>query len=154
MANINNQDLMYPRLLRRIRAVLIDEVVLLAALIVWWFTIGVVEAWSPVAKIGSLFLVFLTIDPVLVAYTGGTVGHHLMGLKVRDARRDSKVNLLVATARGFLRYFLGALSLVFIILTRRHQALHDLWTQTTVVLNSPESYSNREKFTERPRAPS
>jgi uncharacterized RDD family membrane protein YckC len=143
------QSPMYPRLLRRVRAVLIDEFILLAALAAWWLSLGIMEDADLLLKIGSLFLVFLILDPALVAWTGGTIGHHIMGLKVRAATRDAKINFVTATIRGFVRYSLGWLSLVFILVTRRHQAIHDYVSLTIVVLRNPETLSNNEKFAER-----
>ena len=147
---MNPNRKMYPRLLRRVRAVLIDEVVLLAALAGWWATIGLSDA-SAAVKVVALCLVFVAVDPILVAWTGGTVGHHLMGMKVRSATRDKRVNLWVATVRGLLRYLLGAVSMVLILVTKRHQAIHDLATGTIVVLRDPERFPSREKFSERRR---
>lgn len=140
---------MYPRLLRRVRAVIIDEVVLLAALAAWWWTVGMADGASTALKVGSLCLVFVIVDPVLVAWTGGTVGHHLMGLKVRSAARDARINPLLATVRALLRYLLGALSLLLILLTKKHQAIHDLATGSIVVLRDPQRHSGREKLAER-----
>lgn len=148
---MNPNPKMYPRLLRRVRAVLIDEVVLLAALAGWWLTIGLSDA-SAAVKVGALCLVFMAVDPILVAWTGGTIGHHLMGMKVRRADRDTRVNLLVATVRGLLRYLLGAVSMVLILLTKRHQAIHDFATGTIVVLRDPQRFASREKFSERRHA--
>lgn len=139
----------YPRLLRRVRAVLIDEVVLSAGLAAWWLSIGIWDDANLTLKIGTLLLVFFILDPVLVASTGGTVGHHLMGMRVRDANRDAKASLMTATVRATIRYVLGWLSLLFILITRRHQAIHDYVAGTLVVLGRPERYSSREKFAER-----
>ena len=94
----------YPRLLRRVRAVLIDEVIPLGGLAGWWLSIGITEDGDLALKVGALVLVFFILDPLLVALTGGTVGHHVMGMKVRAANRNAKVSLLAATFRALVRY--------------------------------------------------
>lgn len=139
----------YPRLLRRVRAVILDEVILLAVLAAWWFGLGIDPNLHLGAKLSSLLLVFVILDPALVAFTGGTIGHHLMGMKVRVVARDARANLARACIRAVLRYALGWASLIFILMTRRHQAIHDYASQTLVVLKDPEHVPDAERLAER-----
>lgn len=139
----------YPRLLRRVRAVIIDEVILLGMLAAWWFGLGIDPGMHLAAKLGSLLLVFVVVDPVLVAFTGGTVGHHLMGMKVRELARDARAGLGMATVRAVFRYGLGWASLIFILVTRRHQAIHDYASRTLVVLKDPARVPGTERLPER-----
>ena len=61
-------------------------------------------------------------------------------------RHDENIGLFRATVRALLRTFLGWLSFVFILLTKKHQALHDYVTSTIVVLRRPETLPAHEKL--------
>jgi uncharacterized RDD family membrane protein YckC len=142
-------ELVYPRLLRRVRAFLIDSVLFVVVIYTWMLSLPAFGESHFLLKIVALILPIVIIEPGLVAFTGGTPGHHIMGLRVRDASRDENIGILRATARAIVRTFFGWLSFIFVLVTRRHQALHDYFTSTVVVLRSPESLSVREKFAPR-----
>jgi uncharacterized RDD family membrane protein YckC len=142
---------MYPRLLRRVRAALIDSVVFAAIIIAWIYSFGLLENAHAAIKVGLLAAACLIVEPGLVSLTGGTIGHHLMGLRVRDAGVDERIGFLRATMRGLARSLLGLFSLLFMFVTRRHQAIHDYVSRSTVVIDHPEDLPAREKFQERAR---
>jgi uncharacterized RDD family membrane protein YckC len=74
-----------------------------------------------------------------------------MGLRVRDAGVDERIGFIRATMRGLARSLLGLFSLLFMFVTRRHQAIHDYFSRSTVVIEHPEDLPAREKFQERAR---
>ena len=74
-----------------------------------------------------------------------------MGVTICDARTGSRIGLIRAVLRFALRAIFGWLSLILVLVTKKHQALHDLACRTSVVLLSPESLPETEKFTERMR---
>lgn len=144
-----NTELAYPRLLRRVRAFLIDSVLFIIVFYTWMLTLPAFGEYPFLIKFVALLLPIIIIEPGLVAFTGGTPGHHIMGLRIRDASRDENIGILRATARAIVRMFLGWLSFIFVLVTRRHQALHDFFTSTVVVLRRPESLPVHEKFAQR-----
>lgn len=140
----------YPRLLRRVRAALIDSVVFVLLFFLWQLGVGflgddVHAAW----KIAPFVAGLLIAEPGLVAWTGGTVGHHVMGLRIRDSGTDENVGVVRATLRAALRVILGWVSLVLILVTRRHQAIHDYVSGTVVVLRRPSRLPESERLAER-----
>lgn len=145
----------YPRLLRRIRALLIDTLLLMAILWLWWISLEIMGDIPPQIRLAIPITLLFLIDPVMVSLTGGTPGHHLMGLRVirRTSLQDSHIspnlNLLQATLRSGLKLTVGIATFLFVLLTRHHQALHDLLARSVVVLKRPEHYPAHEKFPER-----
>lgn len=139
-------EILYPRLLRRVRAFLFDSVIFIILLYAWLATMPVFENAQPLLKISLLIIPIVILEPVLVALTGGTLGHHFMGLRIRDASSDQNIGILRATARAIIRTFLGWLSFIFVLVTNKHQALHDYFTSTVVILRRPESLPAHEKF--------
>lgn len=74
----------------------------------------------------------LLYEPVLVWLTGSSVGHYLTNLRVVDHRTGGNVSFLKALARFVIKTLLGWYSLITMATTRRHQAVHDLLTGSTV----------------------
>lgn len=139
----------YARLSRRIKAVLIDG--LLISLLVYLaifvpIYLGI-EAVTLASVIG-LCLAF-SVEPILVSYRGASIGHMIYGLRIQEVNSDRKLGLLKSYLRLFIKLPLGIVSLVTVSATRRHQAIHDLVCQSVVVLSSPESLPSREALAER-----
>ena len=140
----------YPRLLRRIRAVLIDSVLIyIVAILFWLLLLPILDAFPTPVRIAYPILVFLALEPCMVAFTGGSPGHHLMGLAITDSRSGSRIGVVRALLRFILRTLLGWLSLLLVLTTKKHQALHDLICRTNAVLVDPGSLPERERFAER-----
>lgn len=144
----------YPRLLRRVRAALIDSVVFVLLFFAWQLSLDLLDEDAHAAlKLAPFLLGLLLAEPGLVAWTGGTIGHHAMGLRIRDAHDDRNIGLVRATLRAVLRTLLGWFSLVFILITRRHQAIHDYVSRSVVVLRQPSLLPESERVAERAPAP-
>lgn len=124
----------YPRLIKRIRAALIDSVLIPLAFFAGLVLIGVSGISHPLAKLVLAMMPILVLEPGLVAFTGGTVGHHLVGVRVMQAGGTGNIGILAAALRFVVKLLLGGLSFVFILTTRRHQAVHDLVAGSRVVL--------------------
>lgn len=144
-----NTEVLYPRLLRRVRAFLIDSVIFIILTFTWMVSLPAFGESAFLVKIAALIIPVMILEPGLVAFTGGTLGHHFMGLRIRDASRDQNIGILRAAARAIIRTFLGWLSFIFVLVTKKHQALHDYFTSTVVVLRRPESLPAHEKFVAR-----
>lgn len=126
----------YPRLIKRVRAVLIDSVVVPAAAVASvaaGYLSGSTGIWERVALIA---VPVLLLEPGLVAWTRGTVGHHLVGIQV--TRPDgTRLGFLAATVRAAVKYLLGWFSLIFVLTTEKHQAIHDLTVGSIVTYKDP-----------------
>lgn len=83
----------YPRLIKRVRAVLIDSVLVPVSVfgtLILGDSLGISH---PVGKVMLLLVPIFVLEPGLVALTGGTVGHHLQGLRVTTVDGRRNVNL-------------------------------------------------------------
>ena len=124
----------YASFTRRARALVIDSVVLSGILAV---LVIVGDALSDVPGSGRTFVVilfglFFLYEPVLVWWRGATIGHAMAQLRVVDERSGQNPGALQAFGRYMVKLVLGLFSFVTMALTRRHQAIHDLLTRTTV----------------------
>ena len=80
----------------------------------------------------TLIVCVFLYEPILVAMAGGTIGHWLMNLRVVDNQSGGNLGLLKALARTVIKDLLGWLSFVTMAVARRHQSLHDIFTNSTV----------------------
>jgi uncharacterized RDD family membrane protein YckC len=142
---------LYARFSRRLRAFLID--VAFFALIFYLGAIAV-DSLAVADAARRLFLLGLAVailayDPFLVTFFGGTIGHRLTNLRVIDDRTGGNLGLFKAIARAAVKDLLGWLSFAAMAVTRRHQALHDVITHSTVQIRDLSSARTHNYVAER-----
>ena len=140
----------YARFPRRLLAMVADGALIAAAMIALFVAAASVESQSAVRAALILFaLGAILYDPVLVSTTGGTLGHHWLNLRVVADESGGKLPFGRAVARGLLKTFLGIASFIFMAVTKRHQALHDMASRSTVQIRDLERAAPHHYATER-----
>lgn len=147
-SNKLEENVSYPRISRRIRAVLIDGVLIPIAAIGTIFVVSNSGFSGATAALSAVAMVFI-LEPFLVSSTGGSVGHHLVGLQIKSAKYGVNLNIFASTVRFISKIFLGLFSLFSILITKKHQAMHDIMSGSIVVLRNPESLHSYEVLSER-----
>jgi len=123
----------------RLNAISADLVILVLFSIAIFSVSSVVQSLDSV-RIGLVIIWWLMIilyEPLFVWRAGGTLGHRLMNLRVVDNRTGGRVSLLKALTRYVVKGLLGVFSFFSMSLSRRHQALHDLVTNSSVRIRNP-----------------
>lgn len=139
----------YPRLIKRIRAVLIDAV-LVPFVALTSLVLGVsLGVESLPAKLALFIVPILILEPALVAWTGGTIGHHLNRIKIVKKDAVTHIGFPAAIVRFFIKFVLGWFSLISILTTRKHQAVHDLAAGSVVVHKDIHGLPEYEVLSER-----
>jgi uncharacterized RDD family membrane protein YckC len=83
--------------------------------------------------LGFAFIgVWLLYEPLLVSFAGSTIGHYRTNLRVVDNRSHGNISFMKAVVRVVIKGVLGVYSFITMATTSRHQAVHDLLTQSTV----------------------
>ncbi|HZO45458.1 MAG TPA: RDD family protein [Xanthobacteraceae bacterium] len=150
----------YGRFLRRFQAAIIDFMVILVALFGAVFIAITLNSENLARTLGfSIAIGWLLYEPLLVALTGSTVGHYLCNLRVVDNKTGGNINFFKAVLRTLLKAVLGWLSFVTMATTLRHQAIHDLATNSTVQIRnaaqaSPHHYNHEQTELSSPAMPS
>jgi hypothetical protein len=128
----------YARFARRLRGLALDFILFLV-LMVCALQIAVAFNQNDLARVlgFSLVIGFFLYEPLLVSLFGGTVGHYLSNIKVVDDRTNGNVSFLKAVGRVVIKTILGWYSFISMVATRRHQAVHDLLTRSTVQIRDP-----------------
>jgi len=139
----------YPRLIRRVRAILIDSVILMLMVLCWWVSQPLLAGVPGYLNLAIPFLMWFMLDPICVWRFCATPGHYVMGMRVERLDGRGDLNLLVAIVRSLLKSATGWWSFIFALTTKKHQALHDLLTGAVVILRNPETLPDRERLGER-----
>lgn len=139
----------YPRLIKRVRAVLIDSV-LLPVVVFGALIIGdALGVPGPYGKAMLILVPIFILEPGLVAFSGGTIGHHMLGIRVTKRDGLGNINIFAATIRFIVKLVLGWLSFIFVLTTTKHQAVHDLLAGSIVVHKDPTGLPSYEVLSER-----
>lgn len=92
----------------------------------------------------AMFFPPLFLEPMLISYLGFTVGQYFFGIQVINADTDGKCSLVVSFLRYILKILLGGFSLVYMLFSNKHQAIHDIAANTLVILSHKKIEKNPE----------
>lgn len=120
----------YPSVFRRYLSTLLDVLLLWC----WVYAVTrvpvVVESnWIAAAVIAP---VILTYEPMLTAFRC-TIGQWIFRLRVRTFEGGERISIAQAYGRLFVKYLLGAISILTIPARKDRRAIHDFATETIVV---------------------
>ena len=135
---IVQEAVFYPTLPRRIYAAAIDETIVILGIMIGFLLVGRLQppAWLFVA----MAVVLVGIEPVLITSTGASIGHHIFGLRVIDARSGERVGIFRSILRTFARILFGLPSLLLIHTSSRYQAIHDFVARSVVTVRNPSGF--------------
>jgi uncharacterized RDD family membrane protein YckC len=140
----------YARFSRRLKAILIDWIIALFVVFGAVFVAISLRSDTVSRMLGFLVVAVLVLyEPILVSFTGGTLGHTFANLRVVDENHGGNVSFAKALARLALKSLLGWYSFLVMAATRRNQAVHDLLTRSTVQIRDPARARPHHYITER-----
>ncbi len=145
----SNKPIIYVRLSRRLKAVIIDMFVMIISIISSIYLVGQVGFESSIFSMSMIIVFSLSIEPICVRFTGASIGHHLFGIRIRQSISDNKINLFNSYLRTIFKLLVGTMSLITVMSTRKHQALHDMISRSIVVLKNPKNIPEWEHESER-----
>ena len=139
----------YARFSRRVRGIVVDWIIAMAVIFGAVLAAVTVESNGFSRLLGiAVVIALLLYEPLLVSFTGGTLGHYFTNLRVVD-ERGGNVSFIKACARAVIKGLLGWYSFVILAATRRNQAIHDLLTRSTVQIRDPAKALPGQYITER-----
>lgn len=123
----------YPRTIFRIKAALIDVVLILVLFITLSYafdSLGQVADWI---KVLVYVLVFYFYEPYWVGFYGGTLGHKIMGIEVRMMNDPNKrIGFPISILRFLVKAALGWISFLISYTREDSRCIHDLVCGTAV----------------------
>ena len=84
---------MYPNLIDRTKALLIDGVILIVLIIITSDILTNFVNIPDYLKIGLFIVYFLLYEPILLCTKGATIGHHYAGIKVKNTATPMQIFL-------------------------------------------------------------
>lgn len=135
----------YATLGRRIKASIIDSTIYLFLFIFIALTIGQIVSDGGPIRILLMSIPLLFLEPFLVTFLGASIGQYILGMEVMTIGTRGKCSLFNSFVRYFAKGLLGSLSLIYMLFSKKHQAIHD-HIANTVVLLSREKIKNNPSF--------
>ncbi len=132
----DKSKLRYPRIYRRIQAAIIDSIIITVVFFIAASSVTSL-AMHGVLKAAIVVAPIFILEPGLVATMGGTIGHQLLGLRIQNRETGANLNILFAVIRFIVKSILGLPSFIFVLVTKRHQAIHDMVSSSVVVIKNP-----------------
>ncbi|MFT5724934.1 MAG: putative RDD family membrane protein YckC [Bacteroidia bacterium] len=118
----------------RVRAAVTDSIVMIVLSVIASQFLNNYPGEFEVLRGVLLVLIFGLYDPLLTALIGGTIGHRIMGLRVRRQNDESKnIPIHVAIIRYALKVALGVISLLIVSKKSSRHAIHDIVVKSVVV---------------------
>lgn len=122
-----------PGIFERVKALVLDSIVLILLMIFFTYAFSLVTIPDWLRGVSFLF-VFVFYDPLMTSFTGGTVGHKVVGIAVKRVNeRTRNISLIRAVIRFVVKSSLGVISLFYVTSNDENQALHDLLAGSIVV---------------------
>lgn len=126
-------DIQYPRTILRIKAALIDVVLILILLMALSYVFDNIEEVANWIKILIYVLVFYFYEPFWVGFYGGTLGHKIMGIEVRMMNdRNKRIGFPISMLRFMIKATLGWISFLISYSREDSRCIHDLACGTGV----------------------
>ena len=139
----------------RARAFLIDAIVVGGGIMLLVVLSTFLEE---VPGFGRVFIVVLWAllifyEPVFVSTRGATIGHRRANIEVVSDATGGPPRFTTAFGRFLVKAILGFPSFLGMAFTRRHQAIHDVLTGTTVQIHDPSLARDYDVVLERSSEP-
>lgn len=127
LLEVKYDDMTFPSLVSRVKALFIDIVIML---IIFTGTTLFIDTFGEIptfAKGSIAIFMFYLYDPILTSFTGSTLGHKIMKLKVRKYNNPEK---RISLGQAFLRFItkglLGWFSFLTVTGNKQKRAIHDI----------------------------
>jgi len=142
----------YPVFFLRVKAMCVDSIVFI---LIWYLVFAVVaniEIPNTFFRISVMVMPLVLFEPLTVWLTGGSIGHHFSGIKVIDKTTGKNLFLHKGVVRLIFKLLLGFYSMLTMLITKKHQSLHDLLSNSVVVFKNeslaPERYKLEPRQTD------
>jgi uncharacterized RDD family membrane protein YckC len=135
----------YPGVFDRIKAIMTDGIVIVVYMFVASYIFSLFESVPDNARIIAFVFIFLLYDPIFTSLFGGTIGHMMLGIRVKR-ESDEQKNILFhkAILRYLVKVLLGWVSLLTVSGNKKRKAIHDFLVGSVVVYAKSEQDKNNE----------
>lgn len=126
----------YAGLQSRIKAAVIDGIILIAVMYCTSEILNSYEGVPSSLRMWLFILYFILYEPLAISIFGNTLGHFYSDIKVRrENNLDKKVIFPLALVRFIIKILLGWVSLLTITGSEKKQAIHDVVVKSIVIVD-------------------
>ena len=124
----------YPGIFERLKAIITDGIVIVVFMFAVAHIFSLYENVPDNARIFAFVFIFLLYDPLFTSLFGGTIGHMIIGIRVKRESNELK-NILfpLAILRYIVKALLGWISMLTIARNTKRKAIHDILVGSVVV---------------------
>ncbi|PWL37331.1 RDD family protein [Flagellimonas aquimarina] len=127
-------NIKYAILPDRVKALIIDQVIVIAAMYGVSELFATFEDVSTNLRIIAFLLIFLVYEPLFICLFGGTIGHSHSKIKVkREQNLNKNISFLAALIRFVVKISLGWISLLTVTSNEKRKAIHDYLVNSVVI---------------------
>lgn len=123
-----------PGIIERVKAIVTDSIVMILFIILITYFFSLFNSVPDKARMIAFVFVFVLYDPLFTSIFGGTIGHMLLGLRVKRESDEMK-NILfpLAILRFIVKALLGIISLITVSGNKKGKAIHDYLVGSIVI---------------------
>lgn len=130
----------YPGVAERVKAIVADGLVLMTFMFIASYVFRLFENVPDNARIFAFVFIFLLYDPLFTSSFGGTIGHMMLGIRVkRESDEQKNIPLASAIGRYIFKALLGVISLLTVTRNEKKKAIHDYIAESVVVYVKPKT---------------
>ena len=132
-------EMKYGTLINRVKAAIVDFMVLMGLILAVSTIFSKFENVPDFVRVILFILIFILYDPIFTSTIGATIGHLILGLRIRRSNDENrKIIFPIAIVRFLIKAALGWISLLTISILKKKKAIHDL-VAGSVVLQSTDN---------------
>ena len=131
------ENISMPFLAQRVKAVIIDSCIIISLTILFSLFFNLFGSVHISFRIILFILLFYLYEPILVSRYSGTIGHKIIGIKVKLYKDSNKnIGFFRAFFRFYLKTILGWISFFTITFNKNHRSIHDIASGAIVLFKS------------------
>ena len=124
----------YPGVFDRVKAIMTDSIVIVVFMVIASYIFSLFESVPDYSRIIAFVFIFLLYDPLFTSTFGGTIGHMILGIRVkRESNEQKNILFPLAILRYIVKAFLGVISLLTVSSNEKKKAIHDYLVGSVVV---------------------
>ncbi|MDQ2180506.1 MULTISPECIES: RDD family protein [Marinifilum] len=133
----------YPGIPDRIKAVICDSIVIIIFMFTASYLFAKFENVPDNARLIAFVFIFGLYDPIFTSLFGGTIGHFMLGIRVKkEKNKDKNILFPFALIRFIVKAILGWISLLTVAGNEKRKAIHDHLVGSVVIYSDPETDDN------------
>lgn len=125
---------LYAGITDRLKAFIADILFLVFLMMIFSAVFDSMKGVPDGLRMWAFFFIAFIYDPLFTSLFGGTIGHRLNGLRVKQELNHKKnIPIHKAAVRFFIKALLGWISVLTISASEKSAAIHDMVVQSVVI---------------------